>query len=400
MSNFCLVFMLYSGRWFFYLEIKKICGIIRLLSLSIFFYINFPMAENFGDKLVKSLGGIVTGIVVFVLSFVVLFNTEGRADYSKVAQTAVNVSEANETKDFAYATGELTAQGKLGDDLYLVEGDYAALSRSSEVFSWVEKIEQDDNDVRYYVYETAWVDEPANSEEFNERRGHENYPKEVSNLNKVASKGMIGEYEVDLEKVRFPAFEELNLNNEIVKPDPKSKLEGNYIFKGFGTLQTPEIGDIRIKYSVVPVGDKATVFGRPDGKSLDPHHGEDEKGLYRIFWGTNDDAISVLKNEYKTAGWTWRAIGFFMMWIGLMMILKPVSVAMEIIPLVGQLGKSALGAVTFLIAIVLTLITTLLSMFLHNIFGIIAIVGAIVAGIYFYLMKKQAKGGGAAAEKK
>jgi len=358
------------------------------------------MAEHFGNRLVKSLGSIVIGIVVFVLSFVVLFNTEGRTDYSKVAKKAVSAAEATTDKDFAYATGDLTTGGLLGDDLYLNEGDYVAINRDVEVYSWVEKVEEDENDVRYYVYETEWADEPADSETFNERRGHDNYPKEIQNLNKVAAVGMVGEYEIDLDKARLPGYTALKPNDENVYLDMDSEISGEYIFNGYGTLQDPEIGDMRIKYSVVPVGDKATIFGRPDGSSLDPHHGEDEKGLYRIFWGTNDDAESVLKAEYKAAGWTWRAIGFFMMWIGLMLILKPVSVAMEVIPLLGQLGKSALAAVTFLIALILTVITSLISMVLHNIFGIIAIVGAIVAGIYFYFMKKQEKSGGAAVPKK
>ncbi len=344
-------------------------------------------AQGFGDKLIGSIGGMVVGILIFLVSFVVLFNTEGRTDYSIVANKAVNATAAG-GNDFVYVTGELKSEGRIGDE-YIAEGDYVALKRNVEMYAWEEDVETDDNDVKYYTYETAWVSEPADSEDFNDARGHENYPMEIKNLTVFADKAFVGDYQVDPNKVRWPGYDKVSLNEEMVYLDDFSQVADDYLFRGYGTLQEPEVGDVRISYSAVNPGQKSTVFGRFDGNIMEAHHGENEKGLYRVFWGTNEDAISVLKEEYKTEGWVWRIIGFFVMWMGLLLIFKPLTVAFEALPFVSKLGKTAVTAVTFLAALLLTTVTSLVSMVLHNPFGIALIVIVVVAGAYFLMMKKQ-----------
>lgn len=343
--------------------------------------------QSFGDKLIGSIGGMVVGILIFLVSFVVLFNTEGRTDYSIVAEKSA-LAGKNGGNDFVYVTGELQTGTQISDE-YLNKGDYVALKRNVEMFSWIEKVETDDNDVKYYKYETGWVSEPANSMDFNEKREHENYILEIENTTIYSDKAFVGDYQVDPNKVRLPAYENLPLDKDMVNLDSYSVLFDDYLFRGYGTLQEPEVGDVRISYSVVKPGQKATVFGRPDDIILEAHHGENEKGLYRIFWGTKDDAISVLRNEYNASGWTWRIIGFFVMWMGLLLIFKPLTVAFEALPLISKLGKSAVSAVTFLAALILTTVTTLISMVLHNPFGVALIIIAIVAGGYFLMRKKQ-----------
>ncbi len=346
------------------------------------------MAQTFWDRLIGSIGGVLIGLVIFIVSFVVLFNTEGRTDYSKVAEKAVGAGQSAAEDSFVYATGELKTDAPVGDD-YLVAGNYAALRRNVETYAWEEDVETDENDVKYYTYDTVWVKEPADSNEFNDKRGHENYPPEIKDLDVYAENAFVGEYEIDPKKVRWPGYEKVSLKEDMFVLDDFSQVADDFLFRGYGTLQEPEVGDIRINWSAVTPGEKATVFGRPDGKKMEAHHGENEKGLYRVFWGTNDDAVSVLKNEYKTAGWTWRIIGFFIMWMGLMLIFNPLSVAFEALPLVSKLGKSAVMAITFLAALILTTVTTTVSMVLHNPFGIAAIVIAVVGAAYFVMMKKQ-----------
>ncbi len=346
------------------------------------------MAQNFGDKLIGSIGGVIFGVLIFLASFVVLFNTEGRTDFSTVAGKAVPVNEATADNDFVYATGELKTEGLIGDD-YIKQGSYLALRRNVEMYAWKEKVETDDNDVKFYKYETVWTKDPADSAKFHERRGHENYPLELKDETFFAGKAYVGEYEIDPAKAKLPGFETLSLNDEMVFLDDYSSVSDEYYFIGYGSLQDPEVGDIRISYSAVTPGDKATVFGRADGKMIEAHHGENEKGIYRVFWGTNDDAVSKLKEEYNTSGWIWRIVGFVVMWVGLLLIFKPLSVAFEAIPFVSKLGKSAITAITFLAALILTTVTSLLSMVLHNPVGIAAIIVILVGAVYFFMVQKQ-----------
>lgn len=347
------------------------------------------MANNFGDKLLASLGYLAIGVVLFIVSFIVLFNGEGRANLQKVAETAVVISDDATEGSFVYLTGELSVSEQVGDDQYLKPGDYAAVQRKVEVYAWDEEVKEDDNDVKYYEYAKKWVKEPADSDTFQNRVGHENYNKEVQDLSLFPSKVIVGEYALDPNNLRFPSYEALSLNESNTIMDDLSVLDTNYVFIGTGSLNTPAIGDMRIAYSVVPIGSKYTAFGRPDGKALDRHHGENEKNLYRLFPGTIEDAKAQLFSEYKTSGWMYRIGGFLLMWFGLLSIFKPLSTVFELVPILGNLGKSAVAGVTFLAALILTTITSLLSMVLHNPIGIAVIVMALVGVVYFYVVQKQ-----------
>ena len=55
----------------------------------------------------------------------------------------------------------------------------------------------------------------------------------------------------------------MTLNNDIVNLPTNEKLllNDNYIYVGKGNLTAPEIGDLRISYSVVKDGEFVTVFG-------------------------------------------------------------------------------------------------------------------------------------------
>lgn len=348
------------------------------------------MANNFGDRLVGSFGWLAVGIVLFIISFVLIFNGEGRANLRDTAGKAVLVTDSAAEGSFVYLTGNLGASEKIGDDLYLAPGDFAAVQRKVEVFAWNEVVEQDDNEVKFYNYEKKWVSEPANSDEFNSKAGHENFNKEVSDLGKLPSKVLVGDHILEPANLRFPSYSPLSLNETNTTMDEMSELSQNFVFVGTGSLDNPEIGDMRIAYSVVPVGMKVTVFGRPDGgKTLSRHHGDNERGLYRLFPGTIDDAKAQLFSEYKTAGWMYRIGGFFLMWFGLLSIFKPLSTVFELVPILGNMGKSAVAGATFLVALMLSVIMSVLSMVLHNPIGIAAIVLGLVAVVYYFVVKKQ-----------
>jgi hypothetical protein len=351
------------------------------------------MAKNFGDKLVGSIGSLLIGILVFIGSFAILYYSEVRTDYSAVADKAVEITEAGEDNGLAYVTGDLDSPEYLGDDLYLEPGDYIAFDRTVEMYSWVEEKHVEDEE-EYYTYDTKWIEEVPDSDEFDSPRRHENPAKAEKSVRETVSEGRVGDYELDMKKVRLLGFEAFDLEDDVV--DSYSYVEAvsdgdyEYIFDGYGTYDDPEIGDIRIRYSVLPTGDEVTVFGRADGSKLKQHSGEKEKGLYRMFSGTKDDALSVLKGEYKTSGWIGRVLGFIVMWIGLSMILSPLSVTLELIPFLGKLGKGALGIITFAVALILTAITSFVLSIMNGFFGIIVIIVVVIfVGLYINTRRQE-----------
>jgi hypothetical protein len=283
----------------------------------------------------------------------------------------------------------------LGDDLYLKQGDFVAVERIVEMYAWNEESETTSNDMTIYNYTEEWTENPENSSAFDSEVGHENPEMAVKSEIFKSDTSMIGEYSINMNKVRLPAFEELKIDQNKVtlgNYETLDALDGKtYIYDGYGTLAEPEIGSIRISYNVIPSGKKVTVFGKVDGKEFTYHSGEKEKELYRMFYGTKDDAMGELKGEYNMWGWIYKVLGFLVMWLGLSMILSPLSTVMEIIPIIGGMGKSAIGVVTFVAAIILTFITSFILSVLHSIVGVILLILVVIAIGFFVNNMKQAK---------
>ena len=92
--------------------------------------------------------------------------------------------------------------------------------------------------------------------------------------------------------------------------------------------------------------------------------------------------------------WTWikRLIGFFMMFIGLSMILKPLSTVMDVIPILGSITSGITGVFAFIIALGLSLITIAIAwVFFRPMIGIpLLLVGLAALIVPRFLAKKKA----------
>ena len=77
-----------------------------------------------------------------------------------------------------------------------------------------------------------------------------------------------------------------------------------------------------------------------------------------------------------------------MMWIGLKMILAPLSVLLDVLPILVHISRGDVGLVTGLLSIVLTIVTILVSMLLHNIYAVI-VAALLAAGVVIFFWKKK-----------
>jgi hypothetical protein len=136
----------------------------------------------------------------------------------------------------------------------------------------------------------------------------------------------------------------------------------------------------------------ATVFGKLDGDTVGAYYDDGTK-LHYLFPGTRDAALANMHQEYVIALWAVRALGFILMWLGLMMILGPISVLLDVLPIMGKVSRSAVGIVTFLVALVLSVVTMLVSKLLHNPIAVMAVVVIVVAaGVYYFKKHRKKKG--------
>ncbi len=358
---------------------------------------------SYGSRVGQSFGGVIIGLLFFFGSFVVLFWNEGRADVSLIAQTAIEIN-ANEVSSEAdgqlvSTTGQLTTTETLGD-AYLKPGQYIALKRTVEMYAWVEETEEETTTQTggsevtetTYTYNEEWTESPADSSSFEYPENHTNPAKTIDSAEKTVAQAKVGIYDIDADGVTLPSFTSVALSAENAIVPDDYELTGNYIFHGEGALDNPVIGDLRISYSVLNSNQEVTIFGELNQQKISAYSDTDNNYLYRVFTESREEAISTLHTEHVLMTWVLRAIGFILMWLGLTMIVGPISTLLDVLPFLGRLSRGLVSVIAFVASIILSLATIFISMIVHNLVALIitiVIILVIVVVVVLLLIKRK-----------
>jgi len=366
---------------------------------------------GYGSRIVNSIKGVVIGLILFVVSFGLLYWNEGRVDLSNIAKTATEISSATISTDSSLTgklistTGVINSDRIIGDNLFLNPNKFIAAEREVEMYSWIEKSEShnktntggSETTETTYTYSKGWEENPKSTNNFKRPEGHENPQKSLDSYTNKVTTATIGAYNLDPQSVILPNFSQLPLNSQnITLSDGATLANDSYLFikkSESGTFNSPQVGDLRISYHVLRPGFDGTIFGKLSGSKIDPYFDQDGNNLYRVFIGTRDQGIATLHTKYTTLLWILRLVGFLLMWFGLSALCGPISVLMDILPIFGVISRSLIGIITFLVAFVLTIVTILVSMLLHSLIALIIVlvitVGVIIA--FFVVIKNKKK---------
>ena len=361
---------------------------------------------SWGQRLLNSVVGVLFGFGLFFCSFGLIWYNEGRPNMADVAADSVAITTAsvdNSTDgQMVAATGVLQAAEPLGDPLGLRPGAYLALNREVQMYAWVEESKSStetntggsQTTTTEYTYEKEWVFSPADSDNFKEPRGHSNpssMPYEQAEF--LSTAAQIGAYGLDLKQLALPSAETVSLNSANVVDDTRLVIAGDYLFEGSGSLNSPQVGDVRIKYTAVPSGINATVFGQQEGGRIVPYWHKGDNILYQVHEGSRADGLAAIESAYQASLWGLRIGSFFAMWMGLMLIVGPVTTFLDVLPILGRLGRGMIGVIAFGVAFVFWFVATLLSALLQSIWGLI-LAFVIVAGLAYFFIQRQKKGEG------
>ncbi|PIZ93468.1 MAG: hypothetical protein COX82_02540 [Candidatus Magasanikbacteria bacterium CG_4_10_14_0_2_um_filter_41_10] len=360
--------------------------------------------KNWGSRLGGSIGGIFFGILLFFASFAVLFWNEGRVGISETAKAAVpmdaTVLQQNAPKgQLVAASGPLTTDDKISDGQFLKSGSYLSVRRTVEMYAWVEesnsttetKLGGSQETKTTYTYTKKWVDSVPNSSNFKVKEGHINPSKKYESVANTAPTAKVGVYSVDPNRFSMPGSEALALTADTVTlPADGEIVSGKYIYVGGFSMDDPIVGDVRISYNVIPSGNTVTAFGKLDSDKISPFVNKDGQTLYEARMTGFEESVVAMQQEHSRSLWIWRLVGFLMMWIGLGMVLAPLSVLLDVLPFLGSLSRGAVSLATGLISFVLSVVTILVSMIFHNVVALVVSV-IIAAAVVFYFFKKKEK---------
>lgn len=376
------------------------------------------------SRIRQSLGGILFGFIFFGLSFWLLWYNEGRAVRTAkglkegaeqvVSVTSDNIDPANNNM-LIHFSGTAIPSDTLQDDLLNIRTYGLKLKRNVEVYQWREKSESETKEkiggaeetVTTYSYDKVWSGSLISSSNFQEA-GHDNPTvKLVEDYYTAPAAINIGAFTLSPALVGkiggFNTFQMPKLNDSLIKrlksnlqpvndnpfaftASPKHQIVNNQLFLGQGSASYPEIGDIRISYSYVPSGPFSVIARQTDGQ-LAAHTTSHKTQILMLQTGvvTADHMFEQALRQNKFVTWLLRAGGFFLMFLGLSMILRPLVVLASVLPFLGRILNFGTSVFAGVLAAIFSFVTIGLAwVFYRPILGISLLVIALGIFVYFY----------------
>jgi hypothetical protein len=158
-----------------------------------------------------------------------------------------------------------------------------------------------------------------------------------------------------------------------------------------GSSGAPGVGDIRITFRGIMASDRGILLGRVENGTFVTFLTKKGNPIFRFFVGAETplEAAGILTAEYRMMLWIMRLVGFLMMFFGLLLFANPIMTLISVVPLFAKIGRFVYGIVAFIISLVLTGLTILISMIFHNVYLAIGAVLLLVILVVVILSAKK-----------
>ena len=357
---------------------------------------------SYGKRLGNSLGGIVTGLLLFVAGTVLIWWNEGRAVKTdkllKEAQGQVVEMPDISTVDPAFegklihATGLATTADSLYDSQFKVGARAISLSREVEYYQWVESSESETKDklggaqetTTTYTYDLQWVDSPVNSKDFHDPayRNENTVKQVVDSYTKYAQNVSFGAYRLNAGQIQS-----MSGSVPVVVNDSTAS---NVIYIGKDPLK-PDVGDVRITFTKVMPGE-VSIVAAVSGNTFTPYVAKSGKTFSALRMG-NVPQEQIFESEHaanKMLLWVFRILGFFLCLMGLRSIFSILETLLKVIPFLSNIVGWGVGVVCGVAAFVWTLVVAALAWITYRpVVAIVLLVLAAAAIWYFATHRKK-----------
>jgi hypothetical protein len=333
-------------------------------------------SQSWFSRIGGAFKGIFFGLVLLVIALGMLFWNEGRAvkryktlkegGGAVISVTADQAGSAESEGRLVHVSGQAVTDGTLTDPEFGVSSQALKLRRRVEMFQWKESSKSEERKklgggtetTTTYSYERQWSSSPISSAGFKKPEGHTN-PAEMAYRSRefVAEDVMVGSF-------RLPAglIAEISSYSSF-SPSPDSPLpavagrqvirQSNGFYVG-ANPDIPKVGDLRIVYSqVLPA--EVSIIARQSGTTFQPYQTTIGGTIELLQMGTvaADVMIAQAQKSNTIFAWVLRAVGFLLLFLGLRIILAPLSVFADVVPLFGKVVGAGTGLVSGLLAAVL-----------------------------------------------
>lgn len=330
---------------------------------------------GWGKRIGNSLAGILVGIGFAIVAFILLWWNEGRAvretrslDEGAGLVLAVGtdrVDPANQGR-LIHVSGVVRPLAPLAEPDFGWTLSALGLRREVEMYQWHERRESRERKtlgggtetVTEYRYEAKWSDSAIDSSSFEHPATHPN-PGALpfASRRQPVERAGLGAFELGPALVeRFDAWEGFAPPDDVAPPEGFRRTgEGYYRGKD---PDRPEVGDVRIRFERVPEG-PYSIIGQQAGAGIHAYPSRAGNAILLVESGRHSaEAMFASAHQRNTLiTWALRVAGFFALFVGIGLVLKPLSVVADVVPLVGTLVGKGIGLVSFVLALFLGLST-------------------------------------------
>jgi Transmembrane protein 43 len=335
-------------------------------------------------RLSESIKSVLVGGVLFVLAFPLLFWNEGRAVTTArsldegagvvVSADAERVEPSNEGR-LVHVSAFAKTDDVLRDDAFGVAENAIALVREVEMYQWVEhkssksakKLGGSEETTTTYEYSKEWSSSLVDSDGFQSPDGHRNpqafpYEQKTETAGNVA----LGAFTLSEAQVGMLRKQEPLAVSQLPGGIPGAKLHDGTVYVGSDPAK-PAIGDVVVRFRVVR-GGPVSVVARQVRSTFEPYHAAAGGSVFLL-----EEAVASASAMFESAQaantmitWVLRAVGFFMMFLGLSLVFRPIAVFGDVVPLVGRLLGAGVGLFAALVAAVLSFVTIAVAWFVYR----------------------------------
>ncbi len=151
---------------------------------------------------------------------------------------------------------------------------------------------------------------------------------------------------------------------------------------------SPQVGDVRITFTKTEEGN-VSVLAQQMGDSFGAYQTKAGDALLRLDMGTlsAEEMIAKAAAENTMLTWILRIVGLAMMFFGLMMVFKPLSVLADVVPFIGNVMEFGSAVIAGLIAITCGFLTIGVAwLFYRPLIGVPLLLVALVGGFFVVKM--------------
>jgi hypothetical protein len=345
---------------------------------------------RWGQRLMQSVGGMLGGILLILLALGGLWWNEGRAiqaakGLSEGAAAVLAVSseraDAAHNGRLVHLHGQAVSGDVLADDLLGIEATAIALVREVEMYQWREERRSETRSntggsqerVITYHYKPEWSARHIDSSQFNQP-GHYRNPAvfPVEGQTRRAENVAVGDFRLNSALIaQIGNAESLALGPEQVEALPERFRERatadypGWLYVGDPIL--PQVGDLRIRMAVVR-DQPVSVLARQVDNTFEPFTTSRGTTIQRLMSGqlSAEAMLDQMQRENTILTWGIRIAGLLMTIIGFSLVLKPIQVMFDVLPILGSITGAGVGLVSGLLGGVLSLLTIALAWLFHR----------------------------------